>query len=418
MAEASMSQRISAYLGRKGSPLRRYTNDFIRVGAKYGIDPRFLVAISGIETGFAKAGSGLKNPFGWNSTRPYASVPGLIEEIGRGLANPKGYYSGKNTIDAIGAVWAPPGASNDPRGTNGGWPAAVRQFYRELGGNPGANVKGLARGQVPAGDPGGSRGLATVANSLPGGPQTVGQLQGTVGRALPPEVLMGIKAYSDRAKQSVLDGTFNKDDGQFVAIRNALIANIENRQRVAQGVLGSGSQELVNGVPGLARGGGRARGATGGDGMLDYGGGGQVGRILPTKLGGSSYGYSDPEGQGGRHLAHDWFAPANTPAASPVDGVVFRVKADPNPGKQASGQVFGGSVYIKANDGKIWVIRHMESPSVRQGQRLRRGQRIGAVKNWGKGSHLHVELYGPGPYSYSPERALNPFEYLSKRGIR
>lgn len=415
MAEAALSSRIRAYLQRKGSPLAGYSNAFVRSGRKYGIDPRFLVAISGIETGFAKAGSGLKNPFGWNSTRPYASVPGLIEEIARGLSKKGGYYDGKNTIDAIGATWAPPGASNDPRGTNGGWPSAVKQFYRELGGNPGANVKGLARGQVAVGNAGDSQALATVANRLPGGAQRLGQLQGITGSALPPEVLTGIKAYSDRARQSVLDGTFNPKDGQFEAIRNALIQNLQVRQARAQGVLASGGGELVRGTNGVARGGGRG---TGGDGMLDYGGGAQVGRILPTKLGGSSYGYADPEGQGGRHLAHDWFAPANTAAASPVDGTVFRVKADPNPGKQASGQIFGGTVYIKAADGKIWVIRHMESPSVRQGQRIRRGQRIGAVKNWGKGSHLHVELYGQGPYEYSPKRAMNPFEYLSKRGIR
>jgi murein DD-endopeptidase MepM/ murein hydrolase activator NlpD len=146
---------------------------------------------------------------------------------------------------------------------------------------------------------------------------------------------------------------------------------------------------------------------------------GDFARPLPTKLGGASYGYSDPEGQGGRHLAHDWFAPGGTPLASPVSGQVFRVKPDPNPGQKASGQVYGGSVYIRGNDGKVWVFRHVESPEkyFQAGARVRAGQRIGSVKPWSGSSHAHIELYKPGPYEYSPARAMNPYDYFRSRGI-
>lgn len=418
-----MSQRIASYLRGKGSPLAPYANDFVSIGNKYGIDPRFLVAISGAETGFAKAGSRLRNPFGWNSATKYAGPRDVLERIGRGLSSSTGYYAGKNTIGAIGATWAPPGAQNDAGG-NSGWPRAVGQFYRELGGNPNAQVKGLRRGIVaPAGGGTGpvatpvSPGLATVAGSTPYGGQMLQRLRES-GDPLPASVVAGIKAYSDQARASVLAGTFNKNDSAFGAIRDAMIRNIKMRAATVQGQLGTG--QIVPGATGAGPLGGVAAGAGAPvSGMTNYGSTRGVVRPLPTKPGGSSYGYSDPEGQGGRHLAHDWFAPANTAVASPVNGTIFRVKPDPNPGKRASGQVFGGSVYIRGDDGKVWVFRHVAVPerSVGVGQRVRAGQKIGGVKDWGGGSHAHIELYRPGPYEYSPARALNPWDFFRKAGI-
>ena len=140
---AITAQQIRQYLQKKGSPLAAYANDFINVGNKYGIDPRFLVAISGAETGFAKAGSRLANPFGYMSAKRFSGPREVLERMATDLTRKTGgYYSGKNTISSIGATWAPVGASNDPNGGNGGWPAAVSQFYREMGGNPNSPVKG------------------------------------------------------------------------------------------------------------------------------------------------------------------------------------------------------------------------------------------------------------------------------------
>ncbi len=415
MAEALLSQRISNYLRRKGSPLAPYANDFVRTGNKYGIDPRFLVAISGIETGFGKAGSGLANPFGYMSAKRFSGPREVLERMGRELSKSKGYYDGKNTINAIGATWAPPNASNDAGG-NAGWPAAVRRFYQEQGGNPNAVVKGAARGSVGAAPFDPSDPVGQVAGRLPGGVQGAQNLQ-SLGATLNPQVIAAIKAYSDRSRASVRDRSYSRDNSQFEAIKKALVANI-SQQQVQAGNITSGGQAgaLAQTRGNVARGGGAT---VPGASQLDYASSGSVVRPLPTKLGRGSYGYSDPEGQGGRHLAHDWFAPPDTPIASPVNGTVFRVKADPNPGKAASGQIFGGSVYIKGDDGKVWVFRHMSVPerSVRQGQRVRAGQKIGGVKSWGSGSHAHIELYKPGPYAYSPARALNPWEFFRRQGV-
>jgi murein DD-endopeptidase MepM/ murein hydrolase activator NlpD len=413
MAEALLSQRISNYLRRKGSPLAPYANDFVRAGQKYGIDPRFLVAVSGIETGFGRAGSGLANPFGYMSAKRFSGPREVLDRMGRELTKPKGYYDGRNTINQIGATWAPPRAANDAGG-NAGWPAAVRRFYQEQGGNPNAVVKGSGRGAAGPVDP--TDPVQQVSGQIPGGQIGAQNLQ-ALGATMSPQVIAAIKAYSDRSRAAVKNRTYTRDNSQFEAIKKALVDNIRQQSEQAGSVVGSGQAgALAQSRGNLARGGG---GAVPGASQLDYASSGTVVRPLPTKLGGGSYGYSDAEGQGGRHLAHDWFAPANTAVASPVSGTVFRVKADPNPGKSASGQIFGGSVYIKADDGKVWVFRHMAVPeqSVRKGQRVKAGQKIGGVKSWGKSSHTHVELYKPGPYSYSPSRALNPWEFFRKQGV-
>ncbi|XKK34119.1 hypothetical protein HFP66_31440 [Bacillus sp. A17A.1] len=41
---------------------------------------------------------------------------------------------GITTIEAIGAKYAPPGAENDPHGTNGLWPVLVTKFVAQMGG--------------------------------------------------------------------------------------------------------------------------------------------------------------------------------------------------------------------------------------------------------------------------------------------
>lgn len=233
MPEQLLSQQIAGYLRRKGSPLASYANDFVEVGNKYGIDPRFLVAISGIETGFGKAGSRLANPFGYRSAKRYSGPREVLELMGRDLSRtgPQALYAGKNTIDQIGATWAPPGASNDAGG-NSGWPAAVRRFYQEQGGNPNAAVKGRGRGVAAPVNPGDNP-VGAVSSQLPGSYGAVaGNLQ-RLGSPLSPQVIAAIKSYSDRARTAVSNRTYVRDDSQFTALKSALIKNIAQGQSAA-----------------------------------------------------------------------------------------------------------------------------------------------------------------------------------------
>lgn len=140
------------------SPLKPYAAAYEAAGAKYGVDPRFLAAVSIHETGggtspaFRKKNNamGISNDSGPTSQ---ASVEASIEKMARELAKPDGYYAGKNTIGDIGKTYAPIGARNDPRGLNSGWAKGVGQYYAQLGGNPNGSVRIT---------PGAAKGTATV----------------------------------------------------------------------------------------------------------------------------------------------------------------------------------------------------------------------------------------------------------------
>jgi hypothetical protein len=197
-------QSIEQYLRKKGSPLASYAKDFVEVGNKYGIDPRFLVAVSGIETSFGKAGSGLANPFGYMSAKRFSGPREVLELMGRDLTRKTGgYYSGKNTIDSIGGTWAPPGAMNDAGG-NSGWPAAVRKFYSEMGGNPNSVVKGSgAASAIESAIPSVSLGASPTA---------------TVGGGLSPEVQKAMRDYAVEADRRVQAGEESPDITPILAM--------------------------------------------------------------------------------------------------------------------------------------------------------------------------------------------------------
>lgn len=260
---ADYTSQIQKYLAGKGSPLSRYASDFVQVGNKYGIDPRFLVAVSGIETSFGKAGSGVANPFGYRSAKKYSGPREVLELMGRDLTRETGgYYKGKDTISSIGATWAPPGASNDPNNTNGGWPSAVSQFYRELGGDPSQSVKGFQTTGYQ--DP-----IATVqarsGAAYPTGPGFQNQFD--------PALLAAIKDYASQGREAFKTGDFSggverlkERKSKFVPILNRVLQHVRsNPQKPTDptGALGAVAQSssdmlstggaLISGqVPGTA----------------------------------------------------------------------------------------------------------------------------------------------------------------------
>jgi hypothetical protein len=123
------------------APLKHLAPVFVDAGKKYGIDPKFLAAISMLETGkgTSKAFRYKNNAMGVSDRRGPISFSNPAESIyrmARTLANPKGPYRGANTINGIGRIYAPPGAGNDVHGTNGYWATGVSKFYRMLGGDP------------------------------------------------------------------------------------------------------------------------------------------------------------------------------------------------------------------------------------------------------------------------------------------
>lgn len=346
---AVTEQFIRSYLQRKGSPLAANARDFIEVGSKYGVDPRFLVAVSGIETSFGKAGSGVRNPFGWNSARKYSGPREVLELIGQGLTKQGGYYQGKDTIDSIGATWAPPGAQNDAGG-NSGWPAAVRQFYKELGGDPSGRVKGS--------------GVQTGVTTTPV-PGQAGTQPTTGGTVVSPEAIGAINRYVETSRADVLAGR-----------RPAGLVESGEFDRIQSGI------QVVNPGPGIM--------GTKADGVTP----GEVPGIAPNgnqpKLsrGGAPYSGTHTLGNWQSDMAYDLFGKSGTAVRLPAEGTIVKVSGQPGgPGRYA-----GYGVTIRVAGGQAF-FKHLGSlgPNVKVGQRLPAGALIGTLDGTVNGGpHLHL----------------------------
>lgn len=117
--------------------LKPHAQDFIDAAREYGLNPRVLAAISALETGggTSKAFREKQNAMGISdSSGPtsQASVRDSIFRQAKTLSKADGPYAKAKTIEEIGAIYAPPGAENDPKGTNGGWSDGVRAWLSRL----------------------------------------------------------------------------------------------------------------------------------------------------------------------------------------------------------------------------------------------------------------------------------------------
>jgi hypothetical protein len=346
---AVTEETIRSYLQRKGSPLASNAGDFIEVGNKYGVDPRFLVAVSGIETGFGKAGAGVRNPFGWNSARKYSGPREVLELIGQGLTKQGGYYSGKDTIDAIGATWAPPGAQNDAGG-NSGWPAAVRKFYSELGGNPSGKVKGSGAATGVGG---------TTTTTLPGSTPTTGTT------VVSPEAIEAINRYVETSRADVLSGR-----------RPAGVVESGEFDRIQSGI------QVINPGPGML--------GTKQDGVTPS----EMPGIAPNgnqpKLskGGAPHSGTHTLGNWQSDMAYDLFGKTGTAVRLPSEGTIVKVSGSPGGNPRFAGY----GVTIRVAGGQAF-FKHLGSlgPNVKVGQRLPAGALIGTLDGTVNGGpHLHL----------------------------
>jgi hypothetical protein len=123
--EDQREEILKAYLKAKNSPLAEYAVVFIDVADKYNLDWKFLPAIAGIESSFAR--HQLKdshNPFGWGGGYIYFdSYEEAIWTVGEGLHKFKSEY-GLDTPQKLAPTYTPPNYIN--------WTGAVEQFMNEL----------------------------------------------------------------------------------------------------------------------------------------------------------------------------------------------------------------------------------------------------------------------------------------------
>lgn len=399
-----------------GTPMAGEAQGIYNAALRGGINPAFVAGLASAESGYGTEGYavGSHNPFGlgvhlgWKFPN-YTKATERLAKTLKGLGYPDKYKQGG--LAGIISQYTPYGdASNDPM-------AHTRNIIsagKRTGGNPSKVYigQGVVTMAPPSAGGGGGGAMPQMLPSSPSQSQAPGV---SVSNELRQALL--------RQYQMSREGTLTPDVAHQATLGLARLAGAQQAQSLipqAAASTGGGVSYSV-GTPT----GGRATARSGGPvetAMTNYGSMKGVVRPLPTAMGSGDYGYSDPEGQGGRHLADDWFAPGNTPVAAPVGGTVFRVRPDEIPGKAASGglQVFGGSVYIKDNNGRVWVFRHLENPQkyTQAGKRIVAGQRIGGVKQWGDAPHTHIELYSPGPYQYSSARAMDPNQFFRQAGIR
>jgi hypothetical protein len=117
------------------APLAPFAATFEEAARRNGLNPYALAAIAMHETagGTSKAFREKRNAMGIsdaNGPREMASVEDSINKMADILAGPR--YAGAGDLEAIGRIYAPPGAGNDPRGLNRYWPAGVASHYLRL----------------------------------------------------------------------------------------------------------------------------------------------------------------------------------------------------------------------------------------------------------------------------------------------
>lgn len=136
--DAELTSRIDGYLASKASPLTGLGAVFVTEANAVGLDPRFLVAISGAETSFGTYGpsQSIHNPFGMGPGIAYPSWSDAIRAAAQNLGGPTYAGDGRVTIGTIQQRWAPAGASNDPTNLNSNWGRNISTYYTELGGDP------------------------------------------------------------------------------------------------------------------------------------------------------------------------------------------------------------------------------------------------------------------------------------------
>ena len=120
-----------------GKPIQNLKSTYEKAGAKYNINPAFLMAISIVETGHGKSSAfkTKKNAMGVTDkkiVRTFTKVEDSINHMAKILADPNGPYAGLTTVDQLATKYAPAGAANDVNKTNPGWPKLVKKLMKQL----------------------------------------------------------------------------------------------------------------------------------------------------------------------------------------------------------------------------------------------------------------------------------------------
>ncbi len=118
-------ETLRAYLESKNSPLADNAETFVEVADEYGLDYRFLPAVTGIESNFGRVQlESSYNPFGWGGGYVYfESFDEAIRTVGFELYE-RCVQLGADTPAEIGPSYCPPNYRR--------WISAVEGFMGEI----------------------------------------------------------------------------------------------------------------------------------------------------------------------------------------------------------------------------------------------------------------------------------------------
>ena len=135
--------------------------------------------------------------------------------------------------------------------------------------------------------------------------------------------------------------------------------------------------------------------------------------VRPSEL---SDTYTDSRGGGERlHEAIDIMAPQGTSVVAAAPGVIETL---------FESDAGGMTIYVRSNDGRtIHYYAHLDkyAEGLKEGQKVRRGQRLGEVGSSGNASadapHLHFAILQTTKDAawWEPANAVNPYPLLSRQ---
>ena len=153
---SGLSGVSTSSLGNLPDTLKPYAEDFETAGAKYGVAPNILAAISMHETanGTSSAFRNKNNAMGISDASGPVEVGSVAESIdkmarllGKGINEGTGPYANAKSIEDIANIYAPPGAGNDPRNLNQFWTQGVTSNIQKLSENKAEQIEPTTQNQ-------------------------------------------------------------------------------------------------------------------------------------------------------------------------------------------------------------------------------------------------------------------------------
>jgi hypothetical protein len=153
---SGLTDTSTSTLGNLPDPLKPFAKDFEVAGAKYGVAPNILAAISMHETGngTSSAFRNKNNAMGISNASGPVEVGSVAESIdkmarllGKGINEGTGPYANVKSIADIANIYAPLGAGNDPRNLNQFWTQGVTSNIQKLSKNQAEQVQPTPQNQ-------------------------------------------------------------------------------------------------------------------------------------------------------------------------------------------------------------------------------------------------------------------------------